>query len=129
MKNQIKTLIVFILLTLMAFTSSVKEDVDCGIMHEGTFTYYDNKDIVKVVIKGEEHIEYYNDGKYYIKSKITWLNECEFDISMKEITLPNFPFQIGDIMHVKITKVEVNIIYCTSKIKGHELYAVFTKIE
>ena len=86
-------------------------NLDCSILHKGTFTYNGSDGLVEVVIKGKSHIEYHNNGKFYIKSKIKWLNECEYDMTLKEVTLPNFPYSKGEVMHVKIDGISGNKIY------------------
>jgi hypothetical protein len=129
MNKVMKVSIGFIFLTLMAFTITPKVDNDCGILHKGTFTYGNSKNLVKVMIKGKNHIEYHNDGKYYIKSKLDWVNECEYNMTMTKVTIPDFPYGKGDVMNVTINKVDGNKIYYTSTIKGQSWNGIFTKIE
>jgi len=129
MNKIIKISVGFLLLTLMAFVTVPKIDNDCEILHEGTFTYGNSENLVKVIIKGKKHIEYHNNEKYYIKSKLDWVNECEYNMTITKVTLPNFPYKKGDIMNVKIDKVEGDKIYFTSVVKQQSWSGVFTKIE
>jgi len=39
---------------------------------------------------------------------------------MTKITIPNFPFGIGDVMNVKIIEVKGNEIFHTSTVKGNQ---------
>ena len=112
-------------LSLTAFSQSAE---DCQILHEGTFTYEGEKP-VKVVIKGKEHTEYHNDGKYVIQSKLEWVNDCEYNMTMTKVTIPDFPFKPGDVMNVKINRVEGNDIYYTSTVKGQSWEGKLTKVK
>jgi hypothetical protein len=88
---------------------------DCSVLKHGQFKYLDIEDTsAYVVINGASHIEYHNNGKYYIKSKLKWINDCEYIMTMTEITIPNFPFYPGDKMKVVVTKIEDGIIYYNS---------------
>lgn len=106
------------LLTIMSFKSLNKAEGDCSILHQGTFQYGSIGNEVKVEIKGESHIEYHNGGKYIIKSKLIWVNDCEYNMTMTKVTIPDFPYGKGDVMNVKINKVIGNEIYYTSTVKG-----------
>ena len=39
-------------------------------------------------------------------------------MTMLSNTIPDFPFKVGDVMTVTINKVENDIIYYTSEVKG-----------
>ncbi len=116
-------------LSLMAFTSINSNNNNCSILHSGTFIYGKPGNEIKVVIKGKNHIEYHNDGKYVIKSKLDWVNDCEYNMTITKVTIPNFPYGIGDVMNVKIDNVEGNEIFYTSTVKGQSWKGKLTKIE
>lgn len=129
MKQKLKLSITLLIFSLLVFTSGSDSNTNCLILHEGTFTYGNVGNEVKVVIKGEDHTEYHNNGKYIIKSKLIWVSDCEYNMTMTEVTIPNFPYGIGDVMNVKIDKVKGNEIYYTSTVKGQSWKGKFTKIE
>ena len=114
---------------LTGFTNISTVENQCEIMHNGTFYYGNSTKEVKVVIKGNNHTEYHNNGKYIIKSKLDWVSDCEYNMTMKKVTIPNFPFKVGDVMNVKIDKVEENNIYYTSTVNGQSWNGKFTKRE
>lgn len=129
-KNNIITLSIGLLfLTLLSFTKTLEQANDCSILHKGTFIYGNSKHLVKVIIKEENHIEYHNNGKYYIKSKLDWIDECEYNMTISEVTIPNFPYRKGAIMNVRVNKVVGNKIYYTSTVNGKSWNGVFTKID
>lgn len=131
MKSKLKVLTGIIVLSLLTITNlTFAQSIEnCNIVHEGNFTYGTGDNLKKVTIKGKKHIEYDNNGKYYIKSKLVWVSDCEFNMTMKKVTIPNFPFGKGDIMNVKIKKVDGNKIYYTSTVNGQSWDGIFIKIE
>ena len=104
-------------LTLVCLGFTFNPSSECKILHSGTFKYYGENEIV-VKIKGKKHIEYHNQGQYVIESKLQWVNDCEYNMTMTKITIPNFPYKVGDMMNVKVEKVVENEIYYTSTVKG-----------
>ena len=114
--------------SVMSFTRFKPQDNDCKIMHKGTFVYGNEKSKVRVEINGKNHIEYHDGGKYIIKSKLDWVSDCEYNMTMSEVTIPNFPYNVGDVMNVKINKVEGNEIFYTSTVHGESWEGKFTKV-
>jgi hypothetical protein len=129
MKKIIQYAFAISLFSLMAFTSLKSNNNDCLILHEGTFTYGNPGNEIKVVIKGKSHTEYHNKGKYIIKSELDWVNDCEYNMTMTKVTIPNFPYGIGDVMNVKIDSVNGNEIFYTSIVKGQSWKGKFIKTE
>jgi hypothetical protein len=101
----------------------------CEILHEGTFKYGDVNEEVRVVIKGNNHTEYHNSGKYIIMSKLVWVNECEYNMTMTKITIPNFPYGVGDVMNVKINEVRGKEIFYTSTVKDRSWKGKLIKLK
>lgn len=60
---------------------------------------------------------------------MNWVNDCEYNMTMTEITILNFPYKVGDIMNVKINKVEGNDIYYTSTVQEKSWEGQLIKIE
>ena len=108
--------------------SSTTDD-NCNILHGGRFYYLTEDDSVIVKVTIDKFTEYFKNGKYFIISKIKWVNNCEYNISIEKITLPNFPYSPGDIMNVKILKVEKNEIYALATVKGQSQKIKLVKIE
>lgn len=120
MRGYLKWTFVLLVLAICFETSGQSESTDnnCTILHEGTFKYGGTENEIKVIIKGKKHTEYHNDGKYLIESKLDWLNECEYNMTMTKITIPNFPYKKGDVMNVKVNEVNGNEISYISTVKG-----------
>ena len=118
-------------LLLLTTTSFTHRDLDkraCLILHKGTFLYTGSKGVIEVVIKGSHHIEHHNAGKHLIKSKIEWMNACECNLTLKKITLPDFPHEAGEVMNLKVEKVSGNEIFFTSTIGGESSKGKMIKV-
>jgi len=125
-----KTILIALLgIVLLSNTINTSEygKKDCSIMHEGQFSYFVGKEEVEVKIDGLKHIEYHDEGKYVIESVIIWINDCEYNMTMTKVTIPNFPYGAGDVMNVKINKVKGMKIYYTSTVNGNSWDGVFIK--
>lgn len=127
MKRILQLGLLLMLTALMAFTNP--EENHCKIAHRGTFVYGSGSTFVKVVINENEHTEYHNNGKYYIKSTIKWINNCEFVVSFREITVPDFEYSTADQMYVKINSVEKKEINFTATINRKSWSGKLIKIK
>jgi len=102
---------------------------NCDILKNGKFTYKLGKETVYVTFTEIEQIEYHKNRKYYIKSSISWFSDCKYFLTIKESTLPDFPFKIGTKLTVKIKKVKGNsIFYETFSPDGRSWKGKFIKI-
>ncbi len=117
------------LLTIASFTHIDIDKRKCLILHQGTFLYSGADEVHKVVIKGKSHTEYHNDGKYMIKSKLEWLSPCEFNMTVKKVTVPDFPFETGAVMNVKVNRVSGNEIFYTSTIEAKSWEGKMIKVK
>ena len=96
----------------------INYDTESSVLKNNTFTYeYGGKDVI-VVFDNNEHTEYYNNKKHYIKSELTWINESECVMTIKEVTLPGLPFKAGTQMEMKITKTKGDYVYYESTLGG-----------
>lgn len=127
MKRLLQLALLLMFTALMANTNP--EENNCKIAHRGTFVYGSGSTFVKVVITENEHTEYHNNGKYYIKSKIKWINNCEFVVTFTEITIPDFEYTKDDQMYVKINSVEKKEIHFTSTINRKSWSGKLIKIK
>ena len=106
---------------VISITCQAQSDklLDCKILHNAKLKYADAPNRTDyVVIKNNKHVEYLANGKYYIKSDLVWINECEYNATMTEINLPDFPFKAGEVMNVKFQKIENGIVYGVATVRG-----------
>ncbi|MES2430759.1 MAG: hypothetical protein V4556_07455 [Bacteroidota bacterium] len=127
---QIFTIIILLFCSLFSIAQS-DDKFDCKFLRHCTLKYVDDvgDTTAYIIIDNNSNIEYSSSGKYYIKSKLNWLNDCEYNMTMEEITLPNFPFQAGDSMNVKFDNIEKDIIYFTSNVNGLTMKGRFKLIK
>ncbi|MCL9804426.1 hypothetical protein NAT51_02760 [Flavobacterium amniphilum] len=124
---------------LMMFSLSIGTSVsysqtatvtDCKILKHCKLQYVTQSGTTDhVIINNNKHTEYLEDGKYYIKSDVTWINDCEYTATMTELNIPNFYFQPGDVLNVKFDKIENGLVYGISTIKGKKYNLLFKLIE
>jgi len=119
----------FLFISFMSLTGFAPKGNDCKILHKGTFEYGDDESKVRVEINGKNHTEYHDGGKYIIRSKIEWVSDCEYNMTMTEITIPNFPYKVGDVMNVQVNKIEGKEIFYTSTVQGKSWPGRLTKID
>ncbi|MDB2385055.1 hypothetical protein N9V96_01135 [Polaribacter sp.] len=114
MKRLTKLLMLFFFIGLMSFT----KDNCASFLKNKKFTYRVKKEDVLIVFKKNQYVEYHENKKYFIKSDIEWISSCEYNLIIKETTLPNFPFKMGTKMHIIIEKIKGNKVYYTGTLGG-----------
>jgi len=120
----------FLLFFGITATAQKKKQSDCSFLKHSLLKYLDIEDTTAYVVINENlHEEYHQDGKYFIKSKIVWQSDCEWTMTMTEITIPDFPFKPGEQMHVKITRIDNDIIYYTSTVNGQSWPGRFRRMK
>ncbi|TDP01627.1 hypothetical protein [Flavobacterium sp. 245] len=115
-----KSLLLLILfLTTTLSMAQNNQNFDCKILKDIKLKYaHKEDDRSYIIIKGNKHVESLEDGKYFIKSDLEWISDCEYNATMTEITLPNFPFKPGEIMKVKFEKIKDGFIYGTATVRN-----------
>ena len=88
------------------------------LVNDGTYTYVYDGGEVEVVYKGDEHYEFHDNKKYFIKSKLFWVSKDLVYVTIEDFTIPNFPFKRGTKMKIEITKKEKEFIYYESTLGG-----------
>lgn len=116
----------FIPLLFFTFTLMNVEQ-DCSVLKNNSFTYKLSKEDVLVEFKENKHVEYHQDKKYYIKSNVEWVSDCEYYLVIQDVTLPDFPFKLGSKLHIKVTKVKGNRVYYKSSMGGRTWEGKMTK--
>ena len=116
--NLFLIVILLLITTISKAQSSVR--IDCKILKAIKLKYVNDPDkTAYVVIDNTKHIEYLRDGKYFIKSDLEWVSDCEYNAKMTEITLPDFPFKPGEVMNVKFEKIENGFVFGTGSVRGN----------
>lgn len=103
--------------------------MDCSILKNNSFEYKAGSKEVLVVFGENEYIEYHEKKKYYIKSDIEWITDCEYNLIIQESTLPNFPFKSGTTMNIKIDRVKGKKVYYTATLGGRSWESRMVKVK
>jgi hypothetical protein len=120
-----KSLFVILFLSLSSLSFS---QTDCKFLKDCELKY-DDGNVGTVIIKNNKHIEYYENGKYFIKSDLEWISDCEYNATLTEATLPDFPFKPGVVMNVKFEKIEGKVITGTGSIEGGKFPVRFVRVK
>ncbi len=127
-KNFLLVFIFFVLLFSFGFKNNSNPlEKDCSMLHKGTFKYGDTEFTGIIKIKGNKHAEYHD--KYVIKSDLEWVNDCEYNMTITKITVPNFPYGIGDTMNVKIEKIEGDKIFILTTVQDKQWKGSLIKVK
>lgn len=122
-----------LLVVLLPSFSSYSQDKtapDCKFLKHCKLKYADaSNQNDYVVINNNKHVEYLENGKYVIKSDLNWINDCEYNATLTEVTVPNFPFKPGEIMQVKYQKIENDKVYGTATVQGQTFEIKFQIIK
>ena len=102
--------------------------LDCNDYKKGKFQYVDMPTAWFVISKNK-HMEYVDNGKYYIQSTLKWNSDCSYTTILKKTTVPNFPYKPGDVMTGTFTRTEEGILYYTSELRGEKLEGRVKKVE
>jgi hypothetical protein len=110
----------FVLNTVYSGNAQLNSPKDCSILKKHKLQYLSINDTSAYILLAEDSaIEYHNHGKYQIVSKLNWTNDCEYDMILSSVTIPNFAYRPGDVMHVAMEKIEGDIVYYISTINGN----------
>jgi len=88
------------------------------VIKDQSFTYNYNGGEVFVKFDGNDHIEFHNNRKHYIKSKLFWVAKDLVYVTIEDFNLPNFPFKRGTKMKIEFTKVKNGTVEYTSTLGG-----------
>ncbi|WP_435414955.1 hypothetical protein [Polaribacter aestuariivivens] len=96
-------------------------------LEDGKYTY-DNS-IHKVIVEIEEdtYTEFYPKGEY-IKAKMVWLSENEYELEIVDINKKNLPFKVGDKLTTTIQKNRGKRYYYESAYEDRSWTGKLTKI-
>jgi hypothetical protein len=110
-------------------TKSISNRPIIPLLTDASFNRKYRGENVLVVFSGNEHIEYFNNKKYFIKSSVEWLSNDECYITIREFNLPNVPFKIGTKLHLKINKIKRGSIHYQSTLGSKSWTGKMKKIK
>ncbi|MBS1666545.1 MAG: hypothetical protein JST58_04135 [Bacteroidetes bacterium] len=114
----------FIIILFFALSSFAygqrSQGMDCSVLKKYKLQYLSIQDTSAYIRLSNDSLEeFHNNGKYSIMAKLDWTNDCEYDMILSSVNIPNFPYRPGDVMHVMVEKIENDIVYYISTINGN----------
>ncbi|PCI95738.1 MAG: hypothetical protein COB15_11865 [Flavobacteriales bacterium] len=100
----------------------VNKETDCKV----TPDYY-------IVYSNGFVTDFVNDGKYYVKSKLTFKSECKWESEIVEVTIPESSIKVGSIIITEVIETATidNLVKIDARNKGDKegTILVLQKIE
>ena len=129
MKYMIKSILVLFFITFHSLIfSQSKNQIDCSFLKNSKMVNISMPNGGYVIISDSIHMEFVDDGKYFIKSKLKWINDCQYNATVIEFTWPKFKFPIGEVLNSKITKVQNDTLYFDLKVRDYKIKAKYKLI-
>jgi hypothetical protein len=91
--------------------------------------YMADKEQIMVSITDSIHTEIHGNGKYFVKSKIEWVSDCEMHMTIVKVTVPGFGYGVGDDFTVKVTKIDGNQVFYTITVKRVSWDGMYTRLD
>ena len=109
---------------------SPDKKTNCKLIKHGTFKSqdYSTKDYYMVVLN-DTITEFVQDGKYYLKSKIEYINSCSYRSNIFEVTIPDYKIKEGEFALTEIIQTQCEFIKINTKMGDAEVTTVLEKIE
>lgn len=127
MKN---ILVVFLFLIVGYSSTAQQKENDCSRLKHSKLHFLNTEYVESyVIIDNNQHTEYLDDEGHFIKSELIWVNDCEYNAKIIEINILDVPFKIGDVLNVKITNIQNNIVDMICVYNGESLNAQYEIIE
>lgn len=82
-----------------------------------------------MTIKDNVQTEYYNDGKDYIKSRLEFVDDCNYKVIITGKSDESHPIKLGEVLINKILETDHNFIKIRSEYNNDTFEFVFDKIE
>lgn len=107
---------IFLLLLLISGVSFAQSK-DCSRLKNCRLESLVDEDTSYTLIKNTEYSQFYDDGNF-IKAKITWIANCQAEITISEVSIPDFPLAVGEKLILKIDKIAGDIADFAVTMKG-----------
>lgn len=80
-----KSYLLLFLTLVCAISYGQNDRSHCKILKDIKLKYTQTDDQSSyIIIKNNDHIEYHRNGKYFIKSKLVWISDCEYNMTMTD---------------------------------------------
>lgn len=117
-------------LPVMPAIAGGDENLACSMMKRGRFKSLDIAgEGFYFVIEGNSHTEYMGDPKTYVRSSLSWVSPCQYQLRITEITFVNPLLKPGTVMTVNINGFENGRISLETLIDGNPYSGKVVKLK
>ena len=121
--------LVFTCLAVMSFDVKL-ENSACAVLKSGSFKILDVPDTTSfVVITTSSQTEYYNFKRYWVRSSIKWISDCECELTVLSVNYPGLICRRGDKMSIRVLNTEGNVVNYEALIDGRRERGRYQKME
>jgi len=112
------------LFLLMISSLSFAQTKDCSRLKNCKLESLLAEDKSYIIIKNNEYSQIYDDGNF-VKATINWIANCEAEITISEVSIPDFSLNTGEKLNLKIDKITGDIAECSVKMQGETYNSKF----
>lgn len=105
--------ITLLLITILFTLTSYSQELNCEKFKNGLFYYPTLPG--KTSLRKDSIQESYNNGKLEMIWKVSWLSECEYEITCNKVLNDSIPIKKGDRIVAKIIETEKECFTYTLK--------------
>lgn len=126
-------LLLFFAIGCKPYSDSQNKGSVCDIAKRGKFVYDSSVWRISVYrndsIQNDKLVNAYTGEVRYLKSKVEWLDDCEYNLILISSSSNKFKYPPGTILNVKIDSIRDTTIYYTRAINGDSMNGKMQKVE
>lgn len=107
-----RKIILAVLLLVAGFSQGQIINNDCNRLKHSKLKYVGSREVSFVEINETSHKEYYKNDDKYLRSELTWNEDCDCGYTAKitENTFSNKSLKVGEVLTAKIIKIEGDVV-------------------
>ncbi|WP_345988076.1 hypothetical protein AAEU33_13690 [Chryseobacterium sp. Chry.R1] len=131
--------ILFILLFVLSFSQvraqqniflTSDQPAKCQNIKTGKFLRVDMPiDEWVMTVQDNIQTEYYNKGKDYIKSRLDFVDDCNYKVTLIAKSEESYPMKLGEVMVNRVVETDRNFIKITSEYNNKTTEFIISKVE
>ena len=130
MANVFRAILFFALLTISTKSLSQTVPNDCAELMSGRLNYIDADDPTAYILRnGNSQMEFFMNGRYYIKLKTKWTSPCHYRLTFKKTNYPDKRMKKPKVIEVDVVNVEGDVITYKAIAEGQIFIGKFKKVE
>jgi hypothetical protein len=121
-------LITLIIISTKSFAQNVPGN--CAQLMSGRLNYIEADDPTAYILRnGNSQMEFFLNGRYYIKLKTKWTSPCHYRLTFKKTNYPDKRIKMPKVIEVDVVNVDGDIItYKATTPDGLSLIGKFKKV-